>query len=92
MALAGFIFGLVIFAFSLFFLLLYVHSNKSMRENHSALARQRERQLKFQAELQERMDREAREFEEARQTLLRKANGGGGDDDDPDRRNVEHAA
>lgn len=87
MVVAAFIFGIIIFSLSLFFLVLYVQSNKSMRENHGALARQRERQLKFQADLQARMDAEARQFEEARQALLKHAGG-----DDPDRRNIGHAA
>jgi hypothetical protein len=90
MVLAAFIFGLVVFFFSLLFVVLYVRSNKSIRENQSVLARQREQQLKFQADLQARMELEARKYEEARQTLLKHARSGGGDD--PKQRNIEHAA
>lgn len=89
MVIAAFIFGIIILTVSLFFLSLYVKSNKSMRENQSALARQRARQLQYQAELQARMERDARQFEEARQALLKKAGDGGGD---RGRRNIEHAA
>jgi thiosulfate reductase cytochrome b subunit len=88
MVVASFIFGLVVIAFSLIFLLLYVQSNKSMRENHSALVRQREQQRKFQADLQARMEMDARKYEEARQALLKQAGG----KDDSKRRNIEHAA
>jgi Flp pilus assembly protein TadB len=87
MVVAAFIFGIIILFFSFCFLILYVRSHKSMRENHSTLARQRERQLKFQAELQSRMERDTREYEEARQTLLKQAG-----DDERDRQNIEHAA
>jgi len=85
MLVAAFIFGMLIFSFSLVFLLLYVQSHNSMRENQGALARQRELQLKYQAELQARMERDARQFEEARQALLKSAG-------DRDRRNNAHAA
>ena len=88
MVVAAFIFGLVILAVSLFFLMLYVQSHKSLRENQSALARQRALQLKFQADLQARMERDARKYEEARQALLRDARGG----DDSKSRDIEHAA
>ncbi|HEY0101690.1 MAG TPA: hypothetical protein VGB76_22385 [Pyrinomonadaceae bacterium] len=43
--------------------------------------------MKFQAELQSRMERDTREYEEARQTLLKQAG-----DDERDRQNIEHAA
>jgi hypothetical protein len=89
MLVGAFIFGIVIFSFSLMFLVLYVKSHKSMRENQSALARQRERQLKFQAELQARMELDARRYEEARQALLLRPTGG---DNDRNRRNIGHAA
>jgi len=88
MVVAAFIFGLVVVAFSLFFLLLYVKSHKSMRENHSALVRQREYQSKLQADLQARMDMDARKYDEARQALLKQAGGS----DDAKRRNIGHAA
>jgi hypothetical protein len=87
MLVAAFIFGLLICSFSLVFLFLYVQSHKSMRENQGALARQREQQLKFQADLQARIERDARQFEEARQALLKNTDG-----DDRDRRNNAHAA
>jgi hypothetical protein len=87
MLVAAFIFGLLICSFSLVFLLLYVQSHKSIRENQGTLARQREQQLKYQAELQARMERDARQFEEARQALLKNTGGG-----DRDRRNNAHAA
>jgi hypothetical protein len=90
MVVAAFVFGTIIFSFSLFFLMLYVRSNNFMRANRSSLARQREQQLKLQAELQARMEREARQFEATRQALLRDAPPSGGGD--PDRRDVEHAA
>ena len=90
MLVAAFIFGILIFSFSLVFVLLYAQSNKSMRENHSVLARQRELQLKFQADLQARMELDARLYEEARQALLRDAKRG--DDNKRDRRNIGHAA
>lgn len=87
MVVAALIFGILVLAGSLFFLLLYVQSNNSMRASQNALARQRERQLKFQADLQARMEMEARKYEEARQTLLKRAGGG----NDPKRRNIKHA-
>ena len=87
MIVAAFVFGILILSISLCFLLLYVQSNKSMQENHTALARQRERQLMFQTELQARIEMEARQFEAARQALLKDAGG-----DDRDRRNIGHAA
>ncbi len=89
MIVASFIFGVGILALSLFFLLLYVRSSNSIRENLTALARQRARQLKLQAELQARMDADARKYEEARQALLKQAERGG---DDTKRSNIEHAA
>ena len=89
MIVASFIFGVGILALSLFFLLLYVRSSNSIRENLTALARQRARQLKLQAELQARMDADARKYEEARQALLKQAARGG---DDTKRSNIEHAA
>jgi hypothetical protein len=87
MLIAAFIFGSLIIAFSLCFLLHYVKSHQSMRVNQGALARQRERQLKFQAELQARMAIDARKYEEARQALLKQAA-----DNDRDRRDIGHAA
>lgn len=89
MVVAAFIFGIVIVSLSLFFLLLYVQSNKHMRENQSVLARQREQQLKLQVELQARMETDERQFEAARQALLKHARSGG---DDSKRQNIEHAA
>ena len=89
MVVAALIFGFLLIAFSLVFLLLYVQSNNSIRENQNALARERERQLKFQAELQARMEMEARKYEEARQALLKRAGGGA---DNTQRRDVGHAA
>ena len=86
MVVAALIFGVFLVAVSFFFLLLYVRSNASMRENQNALARQREQQLKFQADLQARMEMEARKYEEARQALLKHA---GGNSKRPD---IEHAA
>jgi uncharacterized membrane protein len=70
MLVAAFIFGLIILSISLFFLIFYVRSYKAMRENRNALARQRERQLRVQLDLQARMDIEARQFEETRRALL----------------------
>jgi hypothetical protein len=90
MVVAAFIFGLTLLSISVFFLIFYVQNQKSMRGNHRALERQRERQLKFQADLQARIDMEARQFEEARQSLLKQA--GGDDDRDSGQRNIEHAA
>ena len=87
MVVAAFIFGGLILTFSLFFLLIYVNSHKSMRANSSALARQREQHRKFQADLQARMERDARQFEAKRQALLKNERG-----DDPNRRNIGHAA
>ena len=89
MVVAALIFGVFVVAFSLLFLLLYVRSNNSIRENQSALARQRAQQLKFQAELQARMEMDARKYEEARQALLKQARGG---TNNPKRRDIEHAA
>jgi Flp pilus assembly protein TadB len=88
MVIAAFIFGLVVFLCSFFFVFHYIQSHKSMRANHLAATKQRARQLKVQADLQARMDREAREFEETRQALLRQA----GDDDSPDHQDIGHAA
>lgn len=87
MVVAAFIFGIIILTFSLFFLLVYVNGHKSMRANSNALARQRDQHLKFQADLQARMERDARQFEAKRQDLLKNERG-----DDPDHRNIEHAA
>ncbi|HEX8422678.1 MAG TPA: hypothetical protein VF634_04665 [Pyrinomonadaceae bacterium] len=87
MLVAAFIFGIIILSLSLFFLLLYVKSDKSIRENQGALARYREQQLKLRAELQARMERDARAYEEARRSLLKRAGG-----DNRDDRNIEHAA
>ena len=89
MIVGAFIFGLLISAVSLFFLLLYVRSNSQIRESHTALARQRAQQLKFQAELQAQIDADAHKYEERRQALLKRAAGGG---DDTDRSDIEHAA
>lgn len=89
MIVGAFVFGLIILAVSLFFLLLYVRSNNQIQQNHTALAKQRAQQLKFQAELQAQMDADARKYEETRQALLKQATGGG---DDTDRRNIGHAA
>jgi hypothetical protein len=88
MIVGAFVFGIIIFALSLFFLLLYVRSNNHMRANHTALARRREQQLKFQADLQAQIEADARKYEEARQALLKDAGGG----DDTDRQNIGHAA
>lgn len=90
MVVAALVFGVFVVACSLLFLLLYVKSNKSLRENQSVLARRRAQQLKLQAELQARMETEARNYEEARQALLKQAGGGGSDNPKP--RNIGHAA
>lgn len=87
MLVAAFIFGIIILSLSLFFLLLYVKGDKSIRKNQGALARHRERQLKFQAELQARIERDTRVYEEARRSLLKQAGR-----DERDERNIEHAA
>ena len=88
MVLAAFIFGILIFSSSLVFLLSYVRSDKSIRRNYGALARQRERQLKFEADLQARIELDARKYEEARQALLKRKR----DNSESARRNIEHAA
>lgn len=89
MIVGAFIFGLLILAVSLFFLLLYVRSNSQIQESHTALVRQRARQLKFQAVLQAQIDADACKYEERRRALLKQAAGGG---DDSDRRDIGHAA
>jgi hypothetical protein len=87
MSVAAFIFGSLVVLISLLFVLVYVRNNHSMRASQSALARQRERQLKVQADLRARMETEGRSYEEARQALLKRASAGDGD-----RQNIEHAA
>jgi phage regulator Rha-like protein len=87
MVVAALIFGILVLSISLLFLLVYVRNNNSMRESQSALARRREQQLKFQADLQARMESEGRKYEEARQALLRQTSG-----TDRDGQNIEHAA
>ncbi|MDQ1560139.1 MAG: hypothetical protein QOD32_3199 [Pyrinomonadaceae bacterium] len=86
MVVAAFIFGLVIFSVSVFFLLGYIRSHNSIRQNRHSLARQQQLQAKLQADLQTRIEADARKFEEARRALLAHANG------ESDRADVEHAA
>jgi thiosulfate reductase cytochrome b subunit len=89
MILSAFVFGFLILVVSLFFLLFYVRSHNHIRDNHTALARRRAQQLKFQAELQAQIDADARKYEEARQALLKQTARGGGDTNN---RNIGHAA
>ena len=91
MLVASFVFGLIILSVSVVFLIHYIQSHKSMRANRAALARLRERQLRFQADLQARIDIEARQYEEARQALLKQARGSD-DDNNAGRHDIGHAA
>ena len=85
MVFGAFIFGILIFSFSVFFLFAYIRSNKSLDSSRRSLARQRELDLKVLADLQARMESDERSFEERRRALLKRA------DDAPDGRDVEHA-
>ncbi|HEX8129192.1 MAG TPA: hypothetical protein VF527_08835 [Pyrinomonadaceae bacterium] len=83
------LFGFFILAVSVFFLLAYIHSQSSMQQNRNSQARQRELQLKLQADLQARIEADTRRFEEERRALLERA---AGDPDSRDSRDTEHAA
>jgi hypothetical protein len=86
MTIAAFSFGFVILFVSLFFLLGYIRSHTSIRENRHSLARQRQLQAKLQADLQARFEADALKFEEERRALLARAGG------DSDRHDVGHPA
>ncbi|HZH32860.1 MAG TPA: hypothetical protein VEY11_18980 [Pyrinomonadaceae bacterium] len=73
MAVTAILFGILIFSVSLFFVLAYIQGQSSMRQNRNSQARQREQQLKLQADLQARIEADARRFEEARRALLERA-------------------
>jgi hypothetical protein len=86
MAIGAFIFGILIFSFSVFVLLGYLRSSKALESSRRSLARQRELDLKVLADLQARMEADERRFEEKRRALLERAGGASGG------RDVEHAA
>ena len=86
MVIAAFVFGLVIFALSLFLVFSYIQSDRSMQQQGNSLARQRALQVKLQADLQARVEADTRKFEEDRRSLLERAGV------DPKRPDVEDAA
>jgi len=86
MVFAAFLFGLLIFSVSVFCVLAYIRSSSSLRHNQNSWARQRQLQLKLQADLQARIEADARKFEEARLALLERRRG------DSDHSDVGHAA
>lgn len=86
MVFGAFIFGILIFSFSVFFLLGYIRSNKALDSSRRSLARQRELDLKVLADLQARMEADERRFEERRSALLKRAERASGGTD------VGHAA
>ncbi|HEX8636186.1 MAG TPA: hypothetical protein VF703_18845 [Pyrinomonadaceae bacterium] len=85
MIVAAFLFGILIFSISVFFLISYINSNKSWRRNQHAWVRQRQLQLKLEADLRARIEADTHRFEETRRALLERA---GGDSERPGR---EHA-
>ena len=93
MVIAAFIFSIAVFTFSLLFLLRYIQNEKYLRVNSDRLARQRQQQLKSQADLQARMEADRRDLEAARRALLKQASSGGdATRRDLGRRDIEHAA
>jgi hypothetical protein len=85
MVIASFIFAVVIFSLSLACLFVYIQSNKSLRRDSNFWARQRELEIKLQADLQALMEADSRRFEETRRALLERTGG------DSDRSGVGHA-
>jgi hypothetical protein len=75
MAFTAILFGILIFSVSVFFVLAYIQGQSSMRHNRNSQARQRELQLKLHADLQARIEVDARRFEGARRALLERAGG-----------------
>jgi hypothetical protein len=69
MVVAAVIFSIFIFTLSLFFLLDYIRSQKSMQRNRRSWTREQELQLKFEADWEARIEAEAREHEEARRAF-----------------------
>jgi hypothetical protein len=87
MIIAAFIFSIAVFTFSLLFLLRYIQNEKYLRASRDLLARQRQQQLKSQADLQAQIEADRRALEEARRALLKQAGG-----DKTERRDIGHAA
>ncbi|HZG53692.1 MAG TPA: hypothetical protein VEZ40_16305 [Pyrinomonadaceae bacterium] len=85
MIVAAFLFGVLIFCISVFFLISYINSNKSWRRNQHARVRQRELQLKLEADLRARIEADAHQFDEARRALLGRE---GGDSERPGRKHA----